>query len=178
MAGMTQDGTPDTPSDASPDVQPILRPGARIVLLDADDRILLIRAESSEMDQPVIWITPGGALEAGESYEQAALRELWEETGIDDAELGPCVWLRDHVWRWGETFYDSRERFYLVRAPRTDVSPRHMEAMELESFAGFRWWSVDELAATDEFFVPLDLARLLVPLIAGEIPPEPVVVGE
>ncbi len=168
----------DTAPDASSEAQPILHPGARIVLLDADDRILLIRAESSEMDQPAIWITPCGAIEDGESHEQAALRELWEETGIDDAELGPCVWLRDHVWRWGETFYDSRERFYRVRVPRTGVSPRHMEDMELESFAGFRWWGIDGLAATDEFFVPLDLARLLVPLIAGEIPPEPIVVGE
>ncbi|MEE8421775.1 MAG: NUDIX domain-containing protein [Dehalococcoidia bacterium] len=158
--------------------KPTLRPGARVILLDPDDRILLIRAASDEMDEPVIWITPGGAIEDGESFEQAALRELWEETGIEDAELGPCVWLRDHVWRWGETFYDSRERFYLVRTTQTDVSPRHMEDLELHSFTGFRWWSVDELAASDEVFVPRNLAELLVPLIAGDVPLEPIEVGE
>ena len=158
--------------------EPIHRPGARVILLDRDDRILMIRTEADETDPPVLWITPGGALEDGESYEAAARRELWEETGVADLELGPCVWLRQNVWRWGETFYDSRERYYLARIDGGDIHPRKLEGMELRSFAGFRWWTVEELAASDEVFVPRNLAELLAPLIAGDIPSEPIEVGE
>ena len=75
------------------DDAPILRPAARVLLIDAQDRVLLLRANVGEGD---VWITPGGALEPGESAEQAALRELREETGVAGAELSPCVWTRVH----------------------------------------------------------------------------------
>ena len=47
-----------------------------------------------------VWITPGGGLDAGESHQEAAIRELTEEIGLEEAILGPCVWLRDHVLEW------------------------------------------------------------------------------
>ena len=57
--------------------EPIVRPGARVIMLDPHDRILLIRAEApQQMDVPLLWLTPGGALDIGESYEDAARREV------------------------------------------------------------------------------------------------------
>ena len=53
-----------------------------------------------------------------------------------------------------------------------------LEGMELGTLAGHRWWSLPELAASQELFVPRNLAKLLTPLIAGELPPEPLEVGE
>ncbi|MFE8964830.1 NUDIX domain-containing protein [Streptomyces iakyrus] len=40
-------------------------------------------------DGSVRWFTPGGGLVPGESHEQAALRELQEETGPTHVSLGP-----------------------------------------------------------------------------------------
>ena len=57
------------------DMTPTPRPAARVLLLDARDRLLLFRWKP-----PNVWITPGGGLEPGETYEQAALRDVVRES--------------------------------------------------------------------------------------------------
>ena len=122
--------------------EPIERPGARVVVLDEDDRILLLR---SDEDGRAIWVMPGGALEAGETPEQAAARELREEVSLANLPLEGLSWVREHVWTWsatGET-YASRERFFLARVHEASVvveSPALLTPI-LEA----RWWSVAEL---------------------------------
>ena len=63
---------------------PTIRPAARVVLFDSERRVLLLRAEfplrPGDTHARAVWFTPGGGVEPGESYEAAALRELWEET--------------------------------------------------------------------------------------------------
>ena len=70
------------------------RPTSRWLILDGQGRVLLFRFVYS--DGPIagatFWATPGGAVDTGESYEDAARRELFEETGTllavdDDGEL-------------------------------------------------------------------------------------------
>lgn len=63
---------------------------------------------------------PGGGLDQDETSEQAAKRELWEETGID-AEPGPCVWQRRHIFEFRNVLLDEHERFFVMRfaAPAT-----------------------------------------------------------
>jgi 8-oxo-dGTP pyrophosphatase MutT (NUDIX family) len=65
--------------------------------------------------------TPGGALERDETAKQAALRELYEETGVDTAELSPCVWTRVHRFEWGRQRYAQRERFFVARVEAPDI---------------------------------------------------------
>ena len=124
-----------------------------------------------------IWITPGGGLETGESYEQAALRELTEETGLEGQELGPWVWTRRHVWRYRDNLYESFERFFVVRTQRFEVSPQGCDALEMSEFKEQRWWDATALLASDEVFVPRRLGELLVPILEANIPHEPIDVG-
>ncbi|MGH2449007.1 MAG: NUDIX domain-containing protein, partial [Chloroflexota bacterium] len=53
---------------------------AQVVLLD-EERILLARHVRS--DGHSYWVLPGGAVEPGETAEQAARREVLEETGLE-----------------------------------------------------------------------------------------------
>ncbi|MER6949098.1 NUDIX domain-containing protein [Nonomuraea sp. NPDC000554] len=60
--------------------------GVGVVLTAPDGRILL--GERRKAGESPTWCLPGGAVEAGETFEVAAVRELGEETGVRDA--GPA----------------------------------------------------------------------------------------
>ena len=155
----------------------IERRAARVVLLDADDRVLLLRCQEPGAER-AFWITPGGGLEDGETHEQAALRELREETGLIDAELGPCVWTRTHTFPWLNRLYRQQERFYLVRCAGHAVCPMQRTQEELMVLTEHRWWSAPELAAAaGEHFAPRRIAELLEQLLIRPLPHAPIDVG-
>jgi 8-oxo-dGTP pyrophosphatase MutT (NUDIX family) len=162
--------------DDCPVVEPEIRPAARILLIDEHDRLLLFRAVPQVFNGDAFWFPPGGGLLPGETHEQAALRELREETGLE-APLGPCVWIRRHVFRFKGAWYDQRERYFVVRVPISEISTDGWEDLEREMMDRSRWWSLGEIRASSEVFVPRRLGELLPTILAGEYPAEPLDVG-
>ena len=155
--------------------KPIDRPTARLIVLNERDEVLLFRLEG---DGGPFWMSPGGGLKAGESYEQAARRELMEETGIEITELGPWVWKGTDLWHGRDKTYRMIRRFYLVRlrgTPEVDLSG--LTGFEAKVTIEYRWWSIDEIRQSSEKFSPRRMASLLTPLIAGEIPHPPIDAG-
>ena len=53
------------------------------IIIEIDNRIVLIERQNP----PYGWALPGGFVDYGESYEQAAKREAMEETGLEVREL-------------------------------------------------------------------------------------------
>lgn len=165
------------PPQPPPGVQPQVRKAARVVLLDDRDRILLFRWEDERLlDARSVWITPGGGLNPGESPEAGASRELREETGIE-APLGPCIWIRSHTFRFADGWIEQRERYFVVRATDINVSTDGLEPEERIAMVERRLWSVDDIAASSEWFAPRRLAELLPPLLRGDLPAEPIEIG-
>ncbi len=106
--------------------EPTARSAARVLLVDPRGRVLMVRLEFEGRSW---WIAPGGGVDSGETPEQAAVREVREETGLEDFELGPWVWWREHVFPWDGHVYRQRERFYLARV--AGFEQRH-ELLETE----------------------------------------------
>ena len=156
-----------------PDAVP--RPTVRVLLVDGADRVLLFRSRTEE-DRP-FWFPAGGGIEPGETPEQAAVRELTEETGWASPELGAHVGDRRHVVTWDGVWWDVRERWYLARVDRLDVDTSGFTAEEAAADLRWRWWSVDDLRATDDFLVPGDLADLLAGILRDGPPDRPLTLG-
>jgi len=150
----------------------VLRPTARVLLIDASERVLLFRMRP--VDGPVFWAPPGGGLEPGETHEQAAVRELREETGWRDPVLGPFIGRRRHVVTWNDgVTYDSRERWYLARVDALEIDDAGWTDDERLDMGEHRWWTAEELDATAERLTPSDLPRRLSALLAHGPPGEP-----
>jgi TDG/mug DNA glycosylase family protein len=144
-------------------IEPVFRPAVRALVVDADDRVLLVQFENDATGDRW-WATPGGGVEQGEDEHVALRRELQEEIGLDEFELGPLVWDAARTFAFQKTLYLQRNRIYLVR-----VHQHHPAAtvdMAAEGVVETRWWTVDELEATTERLTPPELYGQLRTLLA------------
>lgn len=137
-----------------------IRDAARALLLDTDQRVLLVRFEFPTATR---WALPGGGLEPGEDHIDALRRELEEEVGLLDAMIGPQIWHRLHIVPFLNGEFDGqRERIHLVECAAFDPEPRLTWAeLNAEFVHELRWWTIDEIAASDANFVPRGLLVLL-----------------
>ncbi|MER5728523.1 NUDIX hydrolase [Streptomyces sp. NPDC002138] len=154
-----------------------VRKVSRVILLDPADRILLLHGFEPRDPADSWWFTPGGGLEDGESRERAALRELAEETGITEVELGPVLWQRRCAFPFDGRRWEQDEWYFLARTDRTEVASDGFTELERRSVSGARWWTSEELLAARETVYPTRLGELLRTLLAEGPPDAPVILA-
>jgi 8-oxo-dGTP pyrophosphatase MutT (NUDIX family) len=155
------------------------RKAARVVLIDSAGHTLLQQA-GDPVDRSVSpwWELPGGGIHPGEESGAAAARELLEETGIRNFEMGPCVWVRETEFRFAGWDFHQFERIHVAWCdPQPRAEPLQLEALEALAFRGVRWWDLDALLACEDQCWPSRIRDFLPDLIAGRLPAEPIDVG-
>ena len=144
--------------------EPVLRQAGRIFVLDDEQRVLLMHERRDIGSDQTHWITPGGGVEPGESLAQAAVREVYEETGLRlelDAAAEPMYSERVRFRIAGRDI-DQTNFYYLVRVPSgLPVQPAGHTDIEQLVVLGHKWWPLTELAASDVVREPVTMVELI-----------------
>ena len=150
----------------------LFRRAARVILLDEQDRVLLIRGHDQDQPERSWWFTIGGGIDAGESALEAALREVHEETGISlvaDALVGP-VFTRSAIFDFYREHCRQDEQIFLARVHSTafvGIDRAGWTALEHDVIDELAWWPLDELARVELEVFPEGLDALVRPLLDG-----------
>lgn len=160
------------------DNSPVVRRRAvRALMLTPEGEVLLMRAQEPVSGREV-WYAPGGGREGDESAHECLRRELAEETGRGDFDIGPLIWTREHTFDWSGRVMSQMEIYHLVETDRFEpVMEDNPSQVEAEAFQEFRWWTVEQLKSSDELLAPRRLAELVEDLVAGGPPAEPIDTG-
>lgn len=162
-------------SHLGPDWKPgpdgiLFRRGARVILLDENDRVLLARGHDAHQPERQWWYLVGGGVEEGESAPGAAVREVFEEAGLKIRSqdlIGP-VYERSATF---DFFYETvRQDEVIFLARITDPAPISTAGwtdIERQFMDELRWWNLEDLRAQPDTTYPTGLVDLVADLLPG-----------
>ncbi len=146
----------------------VQREGARVLVIDGEGRMLLLRGHDPHQAERSWWFTPGGGVEAGESPRDAAARELEEETGLVCAPgdlIGP-VWERTALFDFMSRPYVQHEVLFVLQIDRAERRQElRWTTTEEETIDEVAWLTQPELAAAEIEVFPAELRGPWEPLL-------------
>jgi 8-oxo-dGTP pyrophosphatase MutT (NUDIX family) len=148
---------------------PIPRVSARVLPVCPEGEVLLLQDLDPADPDVLRWGSIGGAVDPGETHQQAAVRELFEETGLvaGPADLTEAIHRSTREFSWDGVHYRSDNTWFAMALPRdVEVSFEHLVPEEVDTVVAWGWWSPEALAA-DGGAVADDLPDLLAAAVAA-----------
>ena len=114
---------------------------------------------------PPRWLTPGGGIDPGESILEAAVRELWEETGnhVHPEALGELELSLPFKMTWANGQYETGiAHFYrLTVSDDFQLDKANWTRDEHRDVIEWRWWNIQQLIRSGERVGPPGLLDYL-----------------
>ncbi|MDI3452969.1 NUDIX domain-containing protein [Acinetobacter sp. V89_4] len=141
-----------------------IRKSSRLLVLNESHQILLFKFTHTNdaLAGQSYWATVGGGLEEGETFEQAAYRELYEELGVVRQNVGTHVATRNfEMMLPSAEIVISEERLFIVFIKNEELNTANWTEQEKLVISKSRWWTFDELSQTDEIVYPNNIPKIL-----------------
>ncbi|MGU3313358.1 NUDIX hydrolase [Acinetobacter sp. M5A5_2a] len=142
-----------------------IRKSSRLLVINEKHQILLFQFTHTNdaLAGQSYWATVGGGLEEGETFEQAACRELYEELGVVRQNVGTHVATRNfEMMLPSAEVVISEERLFIVFIKNEEVNTANWSEHEKLVISKSRWWTFDELSQTEEIVYPNNIPNILV----------------
>ena len=143
--------------------RPAHRRVSRVVLLDENDRFLLLLTASPRLQTPVVrWLTPGGGVEDHETHAEGAIRELFEETGLRVDSVGDPIWSIEGQSIFNDGHVQSTySEYFVVRTNSFEITNENWMDNEFVDITDVRWWTLEELHTSGEKYSPEPLLEVI-----------------
>jgi 8-oxo-dGTP pyrophosphatase MutT (NUDIX family) len=159
-----------------------IRNSVKVLLLNDRDELLLMCADDPKTTtvdgeyHGKFWFPIGGEIEKGESIKHAALREIYEESGIEkkDIELGPVVWYGEFDLVLGGVKTHLKQTFIVARTKKRKVAPAKLNTWERKVIKNLKWFSLREIEKSNEIIYPVLLKKYLPNIILKKYPKKPI----
>ena len=159
-----------------------LRNSVRVLLLNEKNDLLLMCAEDPKTRSvngtahKRFWYCVGGQIEENESLEQAAFREIHEETGIPEnaVTLGPIVWFGEFDLVLNGILTHLKQTFIVATTTQEETFLHKPDEWEQQVVKNMGWFTFSKIQESKEPIFPVLLPQYLPPILAGQYPKQPI----
>ncbi|NGX28924.1 MAG: RNA pyrophosphohydrolase [Candidatus Anoxychlamydiales bacterium] len=160
----------------------IIRNSIRVLLINEKKEILLLLADDPKTtsidgkERGRFWFVIGGEINYDESTEEAAIREIYEETGLkeDEVKLGPIVWFGEYDLILDGKLTHLKQRFMVAKTKIKEVSLTKLDGWEKKVIQKLAWFSIDDIKNSEDIIYPVGIDEYLVDILAEKYPTDPI----
>lgn len=159
-----------------------IRNSVKVILLNDRNEILLMCADDPKTVSVNgkyygrFWFPIGGKIKEKEDIFEAAIREIYEETGIikEEFELGPIVWFGEFDLKLNGVLTRLKQKFIVAKTIKKDVSLTKLNSWEKKVIKNIAWFSLEEIKNSKEVIFPILLGKYLPDILLGKYPKKPI----